>query len=355
MAWATPEYDLPTVNAAGKKLIEDRFPLSDDSMLKVVNNWRSIHSYPLNAFQITLRRRGRQFEKSIIVSQRIKRLESIHAKLMRQSSMRLSQMQDVAGCRIVFKDIRNVRRLVDRYKRGSKKGKLEHKLVGEKDYIRYPKADGYRSYHLVYEYTGSSKSACWSGRKIEIQVRTQLQHAWATAVEAVGIFTRQALKSNQGDEEWRRFFALMATAIAAIEGCAPVPGVPTDRNKLNRELGFLASKLNVEAVLAAYNMSLNYTAERVKEAKYFLVDLDPATRNVKVARFRARQSEAANETYTEWERRIPEGSDRQVVLVSVDSISALKRAYPNYFLDTGRFADLVSQVLRDDYPDPLIG
>jgi hypothetical protein len=68
--------------------------------------------------------------------------------------------------------------------------------------------------------------------------------------------------------------------------------------------------------------------------------------------FRARQSEAANIMYTQWEREVPEGSGPQVVLVSVDSIANLKRAYPNYFLDTTRFAEIVTQALQDEYPDP---
>lgn len=352
MAWAVPEYGLTAVNAAGRQLAAAQFPLTDEHMLRVINNWRAAHSYALNAFQITLRRRGRELESGIIVSQRIKRLESIHAKLSRQMTMRLTQMQDIGGCRIVFKQMKNVRILVDRYKKGSKKGKLEHKLIGEKDYIASPKVDGYRCHHLIYEYTGSAKSAVWTGRKIEIQIRTQLQHAWATAVEAVGIFTKQALKSNQGDEDWRRFFALMGTAIAAIEGCTSVPGTPTDKATLTSQIKALAQKLNVEGTLAAYNMSLSYTTERVKEAKYFLVELDPIVRNVRVARFRARQSELANSTYTEWEKKVGEGSSLQVVLVSVESIAALKRAYPNYFLDTGRFAEIVSQVLSGKYPDP---
>jgi hypothetical protein len=38
-------------------------------------------------------------------------------------------------------------------------------------------------------------------------------------------------------------------------------------------------------------------------------------------------------------------SAEQAVLVSVDSLQALQRAFPNYFLDTERFADTLSEVL----------
>jgi hypothetical protein len=226
-------------------------------------------------------------------------------------------------------------------------------LRGEKNYINQPKLDGYRSYHLIYEYTGFDKTAIYTGRKIEIQVRTQLQHAWATAVESVGIFTKQALKSNQGDKDWIRFFALMSNVIASIEQCSAVPGTPNKKAELTKELNDLSKKLNVEGVLAAYNLSLNYTTQRVKEAKYFLLNLDPETQNVQVAKFKAKQSELANEQYTRWESEVPKGSARQVVLVSVDSIAALKRAYPNYFLDTTRFSEIVKKALNGEFPDPL--
>jgi len=62
-----------------------------------------------------------------------------------------------------------------------------------------------------------------------MQIRSQLQHAWATAVETVGTFLQQALKSSQGDEGWQRFFALMGNAMAMRERRPPVPNTPTGK------------------------------------------------------------------------------------------------------------------------------
>ncbi len=111
MAWATPLYDVQDVNGAGKMLAKADIPTVEEPFLTIINNWRSSHSYPLNTFQITLRNRAKKYEKDITVAQRIKRLESIHAKLSRHSTMRLSQMQDIAGCRVVFKNITMLRSL----------------------------------------------------------------------------------------------------------------------------------------------------------------------------------------------------------------------------------------------------
>lgn len=281
-------------------------------------------------------------------AQRIKRLESIHAKLSRQASMRMSQMQDIAGCRAVFKKMSSVQRLVQKYK-GSK---FEHKLRSEKDYITHPKPDGYRCYHLVFEYRGTSATADYTGLKVEVQVRTQLQHAWATAVEAVGIFTRQALKSSQGDQDWLRFFSLMGAAIAALEQCHPVPDTPSDKTELIAEIEALANKLHVREMLMAYNTTIRAVGA-AKDAKYFLLKLELEPSRITVWRFKAKESEDANKQYTELESALPEGSATQIVLVSVENINALRRAYPNYFLDTNVFADLVKKVLAGDFPKPL--
>ena len=74
-------------------------------------------------------------------------------------------------------------------------------LFGEiyPDYIDNPKVDGYRGYHLI----GAFPDKDGDRRLIEIQVRTSIQHDWATALEIVDLFTGQALKSNQG-KKWKK-------------------------------------------------------------------------------------------------------------------------------------------------------
>ncbi|WP_158515019.1 RelA/SpoT domain-containing protein [Bordetella bronchiseptica] len=352
MAWAVPEHTPDVLNAAGNKLATLEFPVVDDAGLQalaVLNNWRAAHAYPLNTFQITLRTKARRIEGGVIVAQRVKRLESIHTKLSRFPTMRMSQMQDIAGCRAVFKRMSSVRKLVESYQ----VSRFGHILRGEKNYIAAPKPDGYRCYHLVYEYVGTESTQQYNGLKVEVQIRTQLQHAWATAVEAVGIFTKQALKSNQGDEDWLRFFALMASAIAAIERCPPVPNTPTRKHLLIREIRALVNKLNVRKMLMVYNTSIQHVGTATG-AKYFLLQLDPSTEPPKITvwQYKAKQSEEANRKYTELESSIEEGSSRQIVLVSVENINALKRAYPNYFMDTNVFAQTVEKVIGGNFPDP---
>jgi ppGpp synthetase/RelA/SpoT-type nucleotidyltranferase len=92
--------------------------------------------------------------------------------------------------------------LAKAYQKGPS-GKWLHTLVGSgKDYIQNPKPDGYRSIHLIFRYVGTAPNNAWDRLRVEMQLRSQHQHAWATALEAVDIFTKQALKANQGDVNW---------------------------------------------------------------------------------------------------------------------------------------------------------
>lgn len=179
----------------------------------------------------------------------------------------------------------------------------------------------------------------------KISDTTQLQHAWATAVETVGTFLEQSLKASQGSEEWLRFFKLMSSAIAYREGCPIVPGTPTARRELLRELKKSAKSLNVEAKLTAYHATIPLLQmPEIRGAHYFLMELRPAEGSFNVRSFKKGQLEEASALYLDVESRLS-GPGAEAVLVSVDSIDALRRAYPNYFLDTRVFLDALNEAI----------
>ena len=74
----------------------------------------------------------------------------------------------------------------------------------------------------------------WQGLNTEIQIRSQFQHQWATAVETVGTFTGDELKFGRGSVDWLRFFALVSSFIAGLEEKAIVPDAPTTGNCLTK-------------------------------------------------------------------------------------------------------------------------
>ncbi len=341
MDWVAPQHSRRKVDAAGEILaaqIEYNHQELQDA-LWVVANWRSSHSRPLYTFRFGLRRYAQEIDPNVLLAQRLKRLTSLLYKLELRPHMKLSQMQDIGGCRAVVNSVADVYKVFDRYKSSD----IKHKLLTVDDYIGCPKPSGYRSLHLVYKYF-SDRKATHNGLRIEIQIRSQLQHAWATAVETVGTFVRQALKSSQGEEEWLRFFVLMGGALAAREGTSPVSGTPRTSLELKTELRKLAHKLDVSSRLQAYGSALNTVEGLEEDADYYLLELDPAAMRIRVHGYKQRELSSATAKYLEIEESI-RNSNSDAVLVSVDSMASLRRAYPNYFLDTNRFVEAVNEAI----------
>ena len=343
MRYAKPEYLVQEVNKAGLRLVtaRDSFDVEDIDAIQIIDNWRAAHAYPAQTFYMALKRHANKVHAKALVAQRIKRLPSIIAKLAREDRMRLSQMQDIGGCRAVVKNAEQVRLLQSRIE-GAQWG---HEKLNPKDYIEHPKDSGYRSIHLKYKYTGAGNKADYSGLKIELQLRTMLQHRWATAVEAADTFTKQALKANRGRAEWARFFALMSSIYALRESTPIVPGTPSRHQDLVNEISDLDARFHMSAIFAGY-AAIFPRVEQRKDATYFLLILDPVRRIARVRGFKRDESQQANAEYSSIEQSLASDSLTQVVLVSVSSVAALKRAYPNYFLDTKAFLNDLNRVLN---------
>ncbi len=311
---------------------------SFDRALAIINNWRASHYFPLNTFQITLRRKAEHFSKSV-VSQRVKRLRAIQHKLQKHTEkpIALSEMQDIGGCRIVLGSVSQVEKLAKEYVNGD----LKHKLLRQDNYIGIPKISGYRGIHLIYAYV-SDRNETYNGLNIEIQLRTELQHAWATAVEIVGFFRKELLKSSEGDPVWKHFFKLMATEIAFAEKAAfGIPGMPSDRGKVRDQLCGCAEKLSACEYLRIIGKGVEDVIEiNIPAAHYFLLELDTTTRQLKITGYRLNARQKATWDYAQVEKAILGSQEREAVLVSAKSMADLKRAYINYFLDMRRFIEV---------------
>jgi ppGpp synthetase/RelA/SpoT-type nucleotidyltranferase len=343
MGYTEPHHASSVVDRAGDALIglisEDEF--EDDAHISsssVINNWRAAHAYPLNTFQMTLRNRTKRVDEHAIVAQRVKRLSSIENKLRRYSQLKLSTIQDIAGARAIVESVPHVYRLV----KGYKKRYSNHKLDSERDYIKEPKSDGYRSYHLIYRYN-DPKHGSYCDLRVELQIRSLLQHSWATAVETADIFYSEGLKSHRGLPEWHRFFALMGSVLALREGSRPVPRTPRNEIELISELRDCTEKLQVITRFTAFQNTIKVVGEVKQGLKYAILVLNPKAGTTNLYGYRAGALEEATAKLAELERYRTEGSD--AVLVSVSDVKNLRRAYPNYFLDTTEFLRALNQAI----------
>jgi hypothetical protein len=335
-----PQRSKRQVNKAGDILRPSEVSLTPEIVqaLDILGDWRTSHAYPLQCVYMKLRERSRRIDQKALVSQRLKRIPSILYKLQRNPNMALTTIQDIGGCRAILTDIKSVRKLASRM------GTIV------KDYIANPKVDGYRSIHLVEQYVPTSdKHEEHAGRKIEIQLRTRLQHAWATAVETVDSLLQQNIKGGGGQKEWRRFFALASNLIALQENSSAVPGCPSDRDTLVKELRRVIVKLDVFSKLSGLSASIESLSKLPNNpgwAAYVLI-LDMEQRRISVTSFMKSQLEHVANHYLETEKKHFGDHRFQVVQVYVSQIKELKRAYPNYYLDTQAFVTFISEVLNE--------
>lgn len=347
MAFPTLQYSRTQVNKAGKILIsKDPTDEEKEWAENVLLNWRACHGYPINTFQSTLRKRLGAIDSQAIVAQRLKRAPSIIGKLKRFDKMQLARMQDIGGLRAIVQSLPKVKRLVDLYKHP---GGFAHELISVYDYIENPKSDGYRCIHLIYRYKNKN-SPHYNGLLVELQVRTKLQHAWATAVETMGIFLKQALKASQGEIKWLEYFRVVSSAFAHIEKTQLVPNYEQlDKAKTFKAVKKSEDQLKVLNMLQGFSLAADNILERPREMKnsYHLIILDYHEKITHIKPYARDQLDTASKDYAHWEARANKGEPIEVVLVSAGSIELLRKAYPNYFLDTKEFIRNVSKIIDE--------
>ena len=353
MGYTKFRYSRNKVNEAGLILFN---PSSNTTAIneafKIVNNWRSSHSWPMNIIYINLKRKSAALDSNIPVVQRLKRMTSIKRKLslLRRKNLKLSEMQDIGGCRAIVKDVQSVYDLAERLK----SSRIRHKLDYENDYISDPKIkSGYRGLHLIYSYF-SDRTKNYNGHRIEIQIRTPLQHAWATAVETVDTFTNQVLKSNQGERDWKKFFKLMATVMAIREKTKPALDTPTNDVEIRNALNRYSEQIRVIRSINQSGHILPQIMAQDRESYYFLVVLNSKERTATVTGFKRAESKKASDEYLRVERENTNAVHIDAVLVSAETIEMLQNAYTNYFLDMRVFAGVVEEILNPNNSGELV-
>jgi len=174
-----------------------------------VDEYRSSFQDPLKKTTVGLRQFVQRESETVVVGQRLKRRPQILNKMARFSSMRLTQMEDIAGCRAILAGgapevagvLRRIRRNWD--------------IIGIDNYVKNPKSTGYRAIHVVVRR---------DNHPVEIQLRTPGQHDWAEAVERVAARIRRPLKDGDGPADLLTYFELVAWVIAQEEtGETPDP------------------------------------------------------------------------------------------------------------------------------------
>jgi len=262
--------------------------------------------------------------------------------------MQLTTMQDIGGLRAILGSVYDVYMLAEEYRKNTR---FEHELIDENDYIHKSRSeDGYRSLHLIYKYK-NKRNAAYDGLRLEQQIHTKLQQIWATAVETMGTFLGQALKSRQGDQEWLDFFAITSSAFAYMENSNPVPRF----KDLSHEETFSAvakAEANIDALdkMSGFSVAVNQIVKgrgKGKSWSYHLIILNSLQKTVQIIPYDRESFKKAMMIYSRVEAEATKGKKIEPVLVSAGPIDKLRKAYPNFFLDIRDFMRIVHEIVNE--------
>jgi putative GTP pyrophosphokinase len=318
------------VSAAGGRLRERTHT---DEDVRVIEEWRAAHSVVLNNFSTILRARTRGQE--ISRAQRLKRAKTIIDKLARFPKMQLARMDDVAGCRLIFTNISQLRA----FREQLHSARFDHKLrnvenLDKYDYILRPKSSGYRGIHDIYEYNvRSERNAHLNGLYIEIQYRTLVQHAWATAVEVIGFVTESQPKFQKGDKRFEDAMAYASEILARTHEGLPGPLSSLTYRQLLDEFLALDSEISLLRTLRG----LAQSKTEISGKKNSVLNMSPEG-DLVIHSFRD-AADAIRKLF-ELEKLFPQND---VVLVRADSTEEVRLAFRNYFSDVNEFLRLVDE------------
>ncbi|MGH2397968.1 MAG: hypothetical protein ACRD1T_10185 [Acidimicrobiia bacterium] len=180
------------IDRLGDRLREASLTESD---LRLLDDYRRSFG---EAYETVVRtiRKGLQLEPS---GRPAKSTGALIEKLRRES-IRLSQVQDITGCRVVVADVAEQERVV-----ASLRGVFPGASVIDR---RADPSHGYRAVHVIVRI---------SGKLVEIQVRTSLQHLWAELSEKLSDLFDPNIKYGGGDDEPRRVLADTSENVAGVE------------------------------------------------------------------------------------------------------------------------------------------
>lgn len=188
------------INKIGKSLltsIQNKTNPSEQDLLGL-QQYRKEFKDPLKIASNELLRIMNLIDNEGIVTYRVKRIESILSKIERQPDMDLARVNDIAGCRCILQNEKKVFQFLDELrkstvleivKKSNSDGTSKEYLY---DYINKPKSNGYKSIHVICKCLDKS---------IEIQIRDNTQHAWATLVEITDSIYKTEIKEKNDDKK----------------------------------------------------------------------------------------------------------------------------------------------------------
>jgi len=351
MAYPVPPKSKSAVKRAGKAIAQGRETKED---IILVDQWRASHGYVINTFQAWLKGLIKRSGIHADFAQRLKRRKTVFDKLRRKRPngefliSDVTSMHDFAGCRLIFETIEDLWSFRKFLRSQDTLRNVQHVLRNESqkyDYINFPKSSGYRGVHEVFRHhprshrISSISSEPWQGLLVEIQLRTRVQHAWATALEISDIIDDQRTKFELQDTLRGDFFSISSELTARrYEGLCKAHLQLTDKELCER-LQEIEIKTDILRNLSTLRQFEGFDQLRKHNVLNIRVN-DESELELQV--HNRRNANLAIELANELESDL---SSVNAVYVRADNPLQLRRAYQNYFNDPIDFVEMIEKEL----------
>ena len=346
-----------SIRKIGEKLREG-IELTEEEKLEF-DNFREAHNIIIKLFTIELKKVN--FSNQHLTASRNKRIETIISKLRRPEKPKLDRIHDIAGPRIIFENIKSLEDYIDILE-NTELVNFKEKINEDKNrynYIKNPKSDGYRSIHKVFYYSSNipystlnEKSFNLENKKIELQLRTRLQHIWATTVEIYDIINKSNIKTgthNKLETKEGLFFKKCSLVFEGIES-NDVEKIKININEIFRDKDLVEIYNRLKGIKNIKNIQLPKTLGSdevfilitdLNKGKTTFFTTEPIEKNDKQDTF------LINASYRRLEEKNTKG-EYILLLLTLGDIKKLKNVYPNYFLNTNKFISILKKY-KDKY------
>lgn len=292
------------------------------------DEYRKSHLEPLSETTLELQAWLNEYGHDYYIAQRLKRKPQIIRKLNRLS-VRLTQLQDIGGCRIIVENNCLIDQIIEFLKgKISETGTL--KINHITDYREQGRdITGYRSVHLLLER---------SGKKLELQLRSRIQHYWAESIERTSVIYGYHLKESDGDPKVISYFQKLSDAFYEIESGRS----PSTRSRLDIDL----AKSEAERIIREKNPSKaidSYVNEDIIRTLIETEKRNPSPINNWIIVFDwssgqfvcwdivGRTPDEAIEAYVRYENQFPVEQNFEVVLIGSSRVATVRKTHSHYF------------------------
>lgn len=318
------------IDKAGVAFAKDSFKSVEElvELEDVFNEFRKAHLQPLSETTLEIQRWLIDYETEYYIAQRLKRKPQIIRKLDRLS-VRLTQLQDIGGCRIIVERNADVDKTL---KFLLEKVSAQKNIVVDRitDYREKGRDDtGYRAVHVL---------MTRQGHKLELQIRSRIQHYWAESIERTSVIYGYHLKEHEGDVAVIGYFKALSDAFYEIEaGREPSPQQKLEVDRLRNVSERVIGESDKGRVLDSYvNEDIIKTlTEKESRSKSpinnWIIVFDWNTGAFVSWDIVGRSPDEAIEAYVKYEKNFPVESNYEVVLIGSSKVATVRKTHSHYF------------------------